>query len=99
MITAIVDMIMMVCIERQAWFNMLAKEFYIGGVFTDRFRVAMATNMIIHTHHGIGSRHHQVQVMGYHEYSAIKAFRYILNKLVKLGLPSDIDPLDRFVEH
>ena len=55
--------------------------------------------MMVQAQYLIGFGHHQMQVMGNHQYGAIQFTSQLVDKVVQCDLPIDIYALGRLIEH
>ena len=95
----IVIVIVVMGVNGEGRFLGLAKEFEVSGVTADAIGVTLTADMLVEADYGIGRRHHQVQVVGYHDNATIEAVSQFYDKLVEPGLPCHIDALNRFVQY
>ena len=65
---------------------------------TNIFRLALATNMGIHTDNMIAGGVNKMQIVGYKDDAATAFIAQPLNQLIDIGLPHDIHTLHRFIE-
>lgn len=77
----------------------LTKDIDVGLILSDLLGIALTADMLIEADDMIRGRHHQVQIVGHHQYAAVKRLAEIRNHRVEGILPADINPLDRLIEH
>jgi hypothetical protein len=94
----VVDMIVIVNVDRHIARDLGSEQFQIGGVAQHRLRVPGAADMMVDADHLVGRRHHQMQVVGHHQDTAAATLAEPGNQPVEAGLTADVDALDGLIE-
>ena len=94
----VVDMVVVVDIDRHVARDLGAEQFQVGRVAQHRLRMPGAADMVVDANHLVGRCHHQMEVVGDHQDAAAAAVAKPGDQPVEAGLAADIDALDGLVE-
>src|SRR5690606_29343023 len=94
----VVAVIVLVVVYRQGT-GLLTEQGNEGRVGTHLLRAPRAAYVPVQTDHGVGGRHHQMQVVGHHQHTATVTVPQPGDQLVEFDLTVHIDPLHRLVQH
>jgi len=94
-IVRVMAVIVVVCVGR----GPAAEKLNKGRVCTDLVGVAMTADMLVETDNFVRGRHHQMQIVGDHQYAAIQPIPELPDQAIKTFLADHVNPLNRFIEY
>ena len=92
-------MVMAMLIKCEAGGGTLTKQGFELGTRSDICRSPRTTHMTVQANDPVRCRHHDMQIVGNQQNSAIKPIANILNELVEGKFTIEIHPLDRLIKH
>ncbi len=94
-----VGVIVAVAVDRKCPAGRTAKQTHIFRAARDGIRCSPAADMAVEAYDRVGLGHHDMEIVGNQQNAATRAIPDRGNQIVERDLPTEIDALDRFVQH
>ncbi len=86
-------------VNRQCMGGVTAEKGAVLRAFGHRAGRSVATDVTVETHHGVGGRHNDMQIMRNEQHAAVEPIAYFANQFIESDFTGEIHTLNRFVQN